>query len=272
MILPSGASTADYSRLANSRGWGPGWPACGAINGGQLRQVTLSNGARILGGIHANVQELFTLIGNEIIRRGYSFRDGWCWGGECRSISGTSTPSNHSWGLAVDVNAPTNPYTSSGQHDIPDWAFALFRSYGFGCGADYNGKKDWMHVEFMGTPSDAATMTGLARRNFTGTPDPTPPTPTPTPAPTQTGDDDDMYRTVQNNGRWFAAAPGRFFHIENQDHFAVGQAVGLFPAGDPKPIGASELDMLRDVCLGNGVDKDLNLTDRLPSDVAAGKA
>jgi hypothetical protein len=281
MLLPSGLSTTDYSRLAHAKGWGPGWPSCGAINGGSIRPLRLErSGTSIAGGVHANITELFALIGNEIERQGYRFVPGWCWGAECRAISGSSTPSNHSWGLAVDINAPTNPYTSTTQHDIPNWAFALLRSYGFGLGADYSGKRDYMHAEFMGTPQDAALMTGLARRSLGGiviptpapTPAPTPkPAPTPAPAPTQTGDDDDMYRTVQNNGRWFAAAPGRFFHIENQDHFAVGQSVGLFPAGDPKEIGAYELDVLRDVCLGNGVDKDLNLTDRLPSDVAQGK-
>jgi hypothetical protein len=90
----------------------------------------------------------------------------------------------NSWGLAVDINAPNNPYTSSGVHDIPDWAYNLFRSYGFGCGADYSGKKDWMHVEAMGTPSDMAIMTTLARQNIGGggpvvvLPDPgTPPAP-----------------------------------------------------------------------------------------------
>jgi hypothetical protein len=74
----------------------------------------------------------------------------------------------NSWGLAVDINAPNNPYTSSGVHDIPDWAYNLFRSYGFGCGADYSGKKDWMHIEAMGTPSDMAIMTSLARQNLAG--------------------------------------------------------------------------------------------------------
>lgn len=169
MILPSGISTTDYSRLANSKGWSSGWPSCAAINGGQIVKINLTrSGTSIAGGVHRNIAELFLLIGNEIERRGYMFHPGWCWGAECRQISGTNTPSNHSWGLAVDINAPNNPYTSSGQHDIPDWAFALFRSYGFGVGADYSGKKDWMHVEAMGTVADMAAMTALARKNIGG--------------------------------------------------------------------------------------------------------
>lgn len=175
MILPSGISTSDYSRLANSKGWGSGWPACGGMSGNIVQIRLTRSGTSIAGGVHRNIAELFLLIGNEIERRGYLFHPGWCWGAECRAISGSNTPSNHSWGLAVDINAPNNPYTSSGVHDIPDWAYALFRSYGFGCGADYSGKKDWMHVEALGTPSDMAIMTNLARKNLGGG-QPSPPT------------------------------------------------------------------------------------------------
>jgi hypothetical protein len=134
------------------------------------------SGAEFAGGVHRNIAELVGLICNEIERRGYRFVPGWCWGASCRAIAGTSRASNHSWGLAIDMNAPNNPYTSSGVHDIPDWAFALFRSYGFGLGADYSGKQDWMHAEFQGNVSDAAIMTGLARKNIGGgvvTPPPT---------------------------------------------------------------------------------------------------
>lgn len=168
MILPSGLSTNDYGISAASKGWGAGWPNCAAINGGAIKRLTLSNGCVIAGGVHQNILELTGLVLNEITRRGHPFRNGWCWGAECRAISGTSRASNHSWGLAVDLDAPNNPYTSSGQHDIPDWAYALLRSYGFGLGADYSGKKDWMHIEFMGNVSDAAIMTALARKNIGG--------------------------------------------------------------------------------------------------------
>jgi hypothetical protein len=52
----------------------------------------------------------------------------------------------------------------------------LFNRYGFAWGGDYTGsRRDYMHMEFMGTPAQAATATALARRELTGTP-PTPPT------------------------------------------------------------------------------------------------
>jgi|SRR6478735_5401354 len=167
MILPSGLSTTDYSRLADSKGWGSGWKACGGLATYGVAQVAGPlSGATIAGGVNTRIQKLVQQLLNATEKGGYRLVKGWCWGAECRAISGTSTPSNHSWGLACDINAPNNPYTSSGQHDIPDWVFALWRRYGFGVGADYSGRKDWMHFEFMGTPSDADIMTALAVKEF----------------------------------------------------------------------------------------------------------
>lgn len=167
MILPSGWSTGDYSRLANSKGWGAGWPNCGGINQFGIAQVVGPVSRQsIQGGVNKRIQTLTQLIISEIERRGYLLVPGWSWGYGCRAISGTGTPSNHSWGLAIDINAPTNPYTSNGQHDIPGWAYDIFRRYGYGLGADYSGKQDWMHAEFMGTPGDADVMTALAIKEF----------------------------------------------------------------------------------------------------------
>lgn len=167
MILPSGLSTYDYSRLANSKGWQSGWPNCTGINQFGLAQVIgPRSGQSIQGGVNKRIQPLCQLLINQMEKGGYLLQPGWSWGYGCRAISGTSTPSNHSWGLAMDINAPTNPYTSSGQHDIPNWVYDMFRRFGFGCGADYSGRKDWMHVEAMGTPGDMDIMTALAVKEF----------------------------------------------------------------------------------------------------------
>jgi hypothetical protein len=107
-----------------------------------MKPVTLArSGAEIAGGMHAAVAPLAEVCFNAIKARGYLLHPGSCWGAECRQISATNRASNHSWGLAADLNAPTNPYTSTGEHDIPDWAYDLLRAYGWGLGADYNGKK-----------------------------------------------------------------------------------------------------------------------------------
>ena len=169
MILPSGYSTYDYSVSPRTKGWGQGWPVCDA--GPLVTVVTKIQGARLP--VHRDVARLFSLLLNEIERRGYTVVNGWSWGYACRAVSGTNSPSNHSWALAIDINAPTNSYNSSGIHDIPDWVYALFRAYGFGVGADYSGKQDWMHFEFMGTPDDARIMTALAERAFQQTKPPT---------------------------------------------------------------------------------------------------
>jgi hypothetical protein len=197
VIFPSGISTYDYSQTLAQRGWSKGWPACliplpfGL--GVQTRNITLKKSGTVLFNLDVRIADLKELLFNEIERRGYLLHPGWCWGGECRSISGTSVPSNHSFYCATDLNAPNNSYNSTGQHDIPEWAFALLRAYGFSLGADYTGgKKDWMHVEFLGTPDDAAAMTALARRAFLNPPAPKP---APKPAPdkqTAPTEDDDM--------------------------------------------------------------------------------
>lgn len=165
MILPSGYSTTNYSVSAAAKGWGAGWPNCQAPSATITLKIT---GQRLI--VHPRTATLWLTLLNQMEAGGYRCHtpEVWCWGGECRNISGTNTPSNHSWNNAVDVNAPNNPYTSSGQHDIPDWVYAMFRRFGFGLGADYSGKKDWMHIEFMGTPGDADIMTAAAVKEFGG--------------------------------------------------------------------------------------------------------
>lgn len=212
MILPSGLSTYSYAKSAAVKGWGTGWPNCSAS--ADTVTVTLKLSGTKLYQIRNAISRLVQLLGDEVERRGYLFVPGWCWGGQCRPISGTKVSSNHSWGLAVDINAPRNGYNSTRAHDIPDWVFGLFRAYGFGVGADYTGsKQDWMHVEFQGTPADAILMTALAERAFTPLTKnpapapppaaPTPPAPVPVPVVTadpQTDEDEDMLRLIKVAG------------------------------------------------------------------------
>lgn len=162
MILPSGYSTYDYSVSAARKGWGQGWPQCTA---GPIVTIVLPiSGTRIP--VHARIARLLFLILDSIERDAYLCGPYGTWGGQCRAIFGTNTASNHSWWLAFDIRAPWNPYSWTGEHDIPDWAYARLRAYGYGLGIDYQGKKDAMHGEFMGTPDDADIMTALAERAF----------------------------------------------------------------------------------------------------------
>lgn len=171
-----------------ARGWGPGWPT--GVPASQLRQIDVS-GVRYPGGVRAEIADLVALLTAETMRRGYVFgipgnpAHG-CWGYANRPISGTQTASNHSWGLAVDINAPRNPMRSPPMvTDMPPWMPALWESYRFAWGGRWTNRPDPMHYEYMGTPAQAAQDTDRARRDLA--------------APPPTIGDDEMGFTAQDN-------------------------------------------------------------------------
>ena len=45
-------------------------------------------------------------------------------------------------------------------HTIPAVMGAFWETYGFRWGGNYSGTQDWMHMEFMGTPAQAAEYLG----------------------------------------------------------------------------------------------------------------
>lgn len=156
---------------AADRGWGPGWPNCQTgtvvvlnIDDGRLkipmrREITLP--------FAAMVAEL------EAEPDGHEFAQYGTWGGSCRAIGGSKVPSNHSWWLAVDLEAPSNPYLSAAKHrqahslrktypgnkvirsNMPMRVEAIAAKWGFRWGGVYVNKPDPMHFEFMGTPGQA---------------------------------------------------------------------------------------------------------------------
>jgi len=169
---------------AQDRGWGPGWPDCqfGKIVPLDIDGVLL-RGHDIIGGKHVEILDFPPGVRREIhnlterlcletMDRGYELVDGWCWGYACRAIKGTDDPSNHSWGLAVDLNAPRNRYSPASENrlvtDMPDWMPKLWANYGFGWGGNYRTVKDAMHYEFVGTPQDARRFTELAAERNLG--------------------------------------------------------------------------------------------------------
>ena len=136
---------------ASARGWGPGWPNCQV---GKISTLTRKDGLRIP--LRTEIISLVAWLIDETERRGYDVKPGQTWGYACRAIRGYNVPSNHSWGLAIDINAPTNPMGSTLITDMPRWMPELWAQYGFRWGGSYTGRKDAMHYEFMGTPTDAA--------------------------------------------------------------------------------------------------------------------
>lgn len=155
----------DYSRTGAQRGWGAGWPSCGGAKAAGTAVVTAArSGTRF--SVHKRIARLVSLLVDECERRGYLLKAGQTGGYNCRPIGGTSSPSNHSWGLAIDVNWQTNPMRRPLTTDIPAWMVELFNRYGFAWGGHYSGTPDAMHFEFMGTPDQADEMTALALREL----------------------------------------------------------------------------------------------------------
>ncbi len=146
---------------ASSRGWGTGWPEC---QQDRLVTVTREDGLRLP--TNQGIAQLVTLLIDQTERRGYDVKVGQTWGFACRAIRGTETASNHSWGLAVDINAPTNPYRTEFVCDMPPWMPGLWWEYGFFWGGWYQSIKDPMHYEFLGTRDDARTHTTRAKREL----------------------------------------------------------------------------------------------------------
>lgn len=152
--------------LPSTKGWGPGWPNC------QTAKIVPDD--VFAGGVHKRIKRLVDLLSAEIERRGYHFQDPGCWGFGCRGTKGGSgdTPSFHSWGLALDVNAPQNPmnfddptaaFNASDIAQHNRWIVALLRDYGF----FWLGRVgDPMHFSFCGTPADADRMTRKAEVDF----------------------------------------------------------------------------------------------------------
>lgn len=157
---PAGVS----NNAAQQRGWGPGYPNCQTS---KIRRIEFSNGVVIH--VRGEIAELVTILINECIRRGYVVRQKDTGGFNCRAIAGTTVPSNHSWGLAIDVNWNSNPMGQQ-RTDIPVWMVQLFWLFHFFWGGWYSGSSiDTMHFEYVGTPSQALADTARARELYGGT-------------------------------------------------------------------------------------------------------
>jgi D-alanyl-D-alanine carboxypeptidase/Putative peptidoglycan binding domain len=153
-----GLAPASSGGDAAARGWGPGWPhprtdrIVTAVCGGNAVRLP----------VRAEIAPLVRRLVAELEEHHPAFRAGWCWGFANRAIRGSTRPSNHSWGLAIDLDAPANPMTTdpAAHHTIGSYATGIAARYGFRWGGDYRGRKDFMHFEFLGTPADAAALAG----------------------------------------------------------------------------------------------------------------
>jgi hypothetical protein len=140
---------------ASARGWGSGWPGCQ-----QDRLVSLNREDGLRLPVNAAIAQLVALLIDETEHRGYDVRTGQSWGFACRAIRGTSVPSNHSWGLAVDINAPSNPYREEFSRHADGLLSSGGRPFFWRL---YQSTSDPMHHEFLGTPDSARAMTSKAK-------------------------------------------------------------------------------------------------------------
>jgi hypothetical protein len=165
--------------------FGNGWPSRNPA----IITLVRRDGLRIP--LHKEVAPLVAIL-IDLTEAGhrYDVRPDWTWGYANRPISGTSIPSNHSWGTAIDINAPKNPYASADWHrrnakgtkpfglqlscDMPESMVRMWEGHGFGWGGRYTRKPDPMHFEFMGTVEQARRYT-TNLRTFLGTKAPQPP-------------------------------------------------------------------------------------------------
>jgi hypothetical protein len=143
--------------------WGPGWPNC---QSNRIKTLVRADGLRL-----AVRDELLVLVGLLIDgteRLGYDVKPHTSSGFACRQIfrsDGTPTgkPSNHSWGLAVDINSQDNPRRRPLTTNLPRAVIDLWKRHGFGWGGDFSTTPDPMHFEYRAATSDVARHTQQAQ-------------------------------------------------------------------------------------------------------------
>lgn len=200
---------------ASSATFGPQWPQTNP----NIVTLVRKDGLRIP--LHRELVSLVSILMDLTEALGYDIIPGWTWGYANRPISGTTTPSNHSRGCAVDINAPVNPYASAAWHlrnanakpfglprrtDIPQQVFELWENHGFALGVRYASKPDPMHFEFVESVTECRRITANLIK-FLGHPAAALPKPKPT-APATPEDDMpvappfELWRDSRNNNLW----------------------------------------------------------------------
>lgn len=148
---------------AQARGWGRGWP-----NNQRSNMVAVGR-AGVTVYVHRTIGPLVAaLLAATEKRHGYDVKAGQTWGFACRPIRGTQSPSNHSWGLAVDINAPANPMGATFRSNLPPAMVKMWWDCGFYWGGWYRTRPDAMHFEYIGRPGDVAADLAAARRYLAG--------------------------------------------------------------------------------------------------------
>lgn len=158
---------------AAGRGWGPGWPNCQPSKMATVVAKDQTKGQAF--DIRVTVRrEVAPMVADllEATDRLYDVHQHDTGAYNCRPISGTQTASNHSWGLAIDINWGENPQSSNFTSHIPPAVVAMWNDCGWFWGGFYaHATPDTMHFEYIGTPGDVAKdAQKAAAYNQKGTP------------------------------------------------------------------------------------------------------
>lgn len=124
------------------------------------------NGTTWPGGVARGTEGLWTSLLNQLVPNiAGGLQPGSQWGYANRTIAGTGTPSFHSYGLALDINASSNGrglsgYGRAGQYVIPgEVAHRIASSLGMEWGGDWS-YTDPMHFEIHLPPSALGATVG----------------------------------------------------------------------------------------------------------------
>ncbi len=112
--------------------------------------------------VRAEVAPLLIGYATEYHRTVERLVPGWCWGYAYRAVRGGTTPSFHSAGIAIDLNAPKHPLGTAPSASLTPAQIARIRllchKYGLRTGIDYVGRKDSMHVEVILPRAEALAL------------------------------------------------------------------------------------------------------------------
>jgi hypothetical protein len=114
-----------------------------------LAQIVTNGGAKFT--VARDHAPRFQALLNDLEERGYPIKGDQSGGYNPRNIAGTSTPSRHAFGNAVDVNWSDNPRDAAGSLP-PDLARELAAKHGMTWGGDWR-NPDPMHFEVGGAPA-----------------------------------------------------------------------------------------------------------------------
>jgi hypothetical protein len=128
-----------------------------------LVQVTSPSGVKVT--VAKDAAEAFTGLLADLEKSGYKIAQSETGGFNDRNIAGTNTPSQHSFGHAVDINWQHNPRGAQGPSDLPPNVGDIAAAHGLTWGGNWSGDtRDPMHFELSGKPVAVASNDDLLAR------------------------------------------------------------------------------------------------------------